>query len=299
MQKMDFIHTKTSDDLKLPGIYYPVDNKELCVLFVHGMSGFFLENYFGHVLGQQLQKIGIGYIFTHNRGYCHMNDISTSEKKEDSGFKTKRMGAVYERFEGCVPDIEAWLEKGRELGYKKFVVIGHSLGGPKVVHHYFKNKPRDVGGIIMASPGDMVGLVKKVEYQPDYEDLLAEAKMSVGSGNPEKILTGKIWESSDISAQTFLDLFEEGGPADNLPILRNPDRFLELESIDVPILCIMGEHDDIAIKTLLEDMALLKEKAIHSPSFKTHLLAGANHGYEGREKEFSEEIIKWINDTEL
>lgn len=293
MQQMDLIFTKTSDDLNLPGFYYPVNN-DLCVLFIHGMSGFILENYFGHVLGQELQKQGIGYIFTHNRGYAHINDIKTSKKKADGGFESKRGGAIYERFEGCVPDIEAWLDKGRELGYKRFVVIGHSLGGPKVIHHFFKNKPKDVVGVVLASPGDMVGLVKKPEYQPNYKELLEEARQNVKNGKPDNLLSSKIWDWYVLSSQTFLDLFEENGPADNLPILRNPDKFPELESIDVPIFCIMGENDDVAIRTLEEDMELLKQKAMSAPSFDTYLIPGANHCYEDKEKEFAEQILNWV-----
>jgi pimeloyl-ACP methyl ester carboxylesterase len=299
MQQMDLIFTKTSDDLKLPGLYYPVDNKDLCVLFVHGMSGFILENYFGHVLGQELQKQGICYIFTHNRGYAHINDIRTSEKNTDGGFKSKRNGAVYERFEGCVPDIEAWLKKGRELGYKHFVIIGHSLGGPKVVHHFHKNNPKDVIGIVLASPGDMVGLVKKPEYQLNYKDLLEEARKNVETGNPEKLLSNRVWDWYILSSQTFLDLFEENGPADNLPLLRNPDRFPELEAINTPILCLMGEKDDVVIKTLKEDMELLKQKAVNAPSFDTYLIPGASHGYDEKEKEFAEIVVKWIKKLEL
>lgn len=295
MQQMDLIFTTTADDLKLPGFYYPVDNKNLCVLFVHGMSGFILENYFGHVLGQELQSNGVGYIFTHNRGYAHINDIRTSEKNPDGGFKSRRNGAVYERFEGCTPDIEAWLQKGRELGYKQFIVIGHSLGGPKVVHHFYKNQPNDVVGIVLASPGDMVGLVRKSEYQSNYQELLEEAKQNIENKEPEKLLSGKVWDWYVLSSQTFLDLFEENGPADNLPLLRNPDRFPELEAINVPTLCLMGENDDIAIRTLEEDIQLLKQKAVNAKSFDTYLIPGANHGYEGKEKEFAEQIIAFIN----
>ena len=294
MQQMDLIFTRTSDDLNLPGFYYPVDKKDLCVLFIHGMSGFILENYFGHVLGQELQNNGIGYIFTHNRGYAHINDIRTSEKNADGGYKSKRNGAVYERFEGCVPDIEAWLEKGRELGYKHFVIIGHSLGEPKVVHHFYKNNPKDVVGVVLASPGDMVGLVEKPEYQPNYKELLEEARKNIKSGQSEKLLSSKVWNWYVLSSQTFLDLFEENGPADNLPLLRNPYRFPELESINVPMFCIMGENDDIAIRTLEVDMELLKQKAVNTPSFDTYLIPGANHGYDDREKEFTEQVINWV-----
>lgn len=294
MQQMDLIFTTTTDDLKLPGLYYPVEKKDICVLFIHGMSGFFLENYFGHVLGQQSQAAGFGYIFTHNRGYAHMNDIRTTQQNEDGGYKSERHGAVYERFEGCVPDIEAWLEKGRELGYKRFILVGHSLAGPKIVHHFYKKQPNDVVGMVLASPGDMVGLVKKIEYQANYPELLVEARSNVAQGKPEKMLSDNIWDWYVLSSQTFLDMFEEGGPADVLPLLRNPSEFPELAAINVPILCVMGEFDDVAIKTLEEDMALLKCKAVSAPSFETHLLSGANHGYDGKEQEFAKKVVGWV-----
>lgn len=294
MKPMDLVFTTTSDGLKLPGIYYPVENKQTCILFIHGMSDFFLENYFGHVFGRLAQEEGFGYVYTHNRGYAFINDIRTSEKSDDGGFKSRRGGAVYERFEGCVQDIEAWLEKGRELGYEKFIVVGHSLGGPKVVHHFYKKIPKDVIGMVLASPGDMVGLVKKEEYQPNYKELLSEARSNVEQGKPEKLLSGKVWDWIVLSSQTFLDLFEEGGPADILPIFDNPDRFPELESVNIPIFCVMGEHDDIAIRTLNEDMELLKTKAVNTPSFDTMLIPGANHDYEGKESDFTESILRWV-----
>lgn len=298
MQPMDLIFTTTSDDLKLPGIYYPSDEKDICILFIHGMSGFFLENYFGHVFGRLAQENSLGYIFTHNRGYAHINDARTSVKNADGGFKSRRGGAVYERFEGCVPDIEAWLEKGRELGFKKFIIVGHSLGGPKVVHHFYTNQPKDVIGLVLASPGDMVGLVKKKEYEPDYPKLLQEARQNITDGNPEKLLSRKVWDWYVLSSQTFLDLFEEGGPADVLPVFDNPEHFQELEVINVPIFCIVGEYDDIAIRTLEEDIELLKSKANAAPSFDTYLLPGANHSYEGKESEFATKVISWIKELQ-
>jgi len=294
MKPMDLIFTTTSDDLNLPGLYYPADKNDICILFVHGMSGFFLENYFGHVFGRFAQEHNFGYIYTHNRGYAHINDIRTSERSDDGGFKSTRSGATYERFEGCVPDIEAWLEKGRELEYKKFIIVGHSLGGPKIVHHFYKKQPKDVIGMVLASPGDMVGLVKKVEYQPDYLELLEEARQNVVNGNPEKLLSGKIWGWYMLSSQTFLDLFEENGPADVLPVFDNPKHFPELEAVNIPIYCIMGEYDDIAIRTLEKDMELLKSKATQAPSFDTYLLPGANHSYEDKEREFAKKVIGWI-----
>jgi len=294
IKPMDLIFTTTSDDLNLPGFYYPSKQKDICVLFIHGMSGFILETYFGHVLGRTLQTNNISFIFTHNRGYAHINDIKTNKVNSEGGFETVRNGAVYERFEKCVPDIESWLKKGRELGYKKFIVIGHSLGVSKVIHHFYKSNPEDVIGVILASPPDMVGLVKKTEYQSNYEKLLDEAKQNIQNDNPRKLLSDEVWDWYTLSSQTFVDLFEENRPADNLPILRNPEKFPELESITVPILCIVGENDDIAINSLEEDMTILKNKATNVTSFETYILPRANHVYDGEEKGFAEKVLDWV-----
>ena len=68
----------------------------------------------------------------------------------------------------------------------------------------------------------------------------------------------------------------------------------ELSSIDVPILGIMGENDDIEIRTLKEDLDLIASKAINCPSFTKKILKGANHSYERQEKPLSVEVLRWI-----
>lgn len=49
--------------------------------------------------------------------------------------------------------------------------------------------------------------------------------------------------------------------------MRNPREFSQLAAVDVPILGIMGENDDIAIRTLEEDLDLIASKAVGAPSF--------------------------------
>lgn len=299
MAMTDIIFCWTSDELKLQGVHFPTSSKDICVVMVHGMSGNYVDNYFGHVLGEKLQQNNIGFLFAHNRGSFHINDLDTKQQKADGTPQSERVGVVYERFEGCILDIDAWLDTVRNLGYKKCILVGHSLGGPKVVHYFFTKRPQDVVGIVLASPGDMVGLAKKPEYQPNYLELLKEAQKNVAEGNPRKLLSQLVWDSYQISSQTFLDLFTEHGPADILPVLRNPDTFPELAVIDKPILCIMGEHDDIAIRTLPEDMEVLKQKATGCPSFTTFLLPKADHVYNGKETAFAEKILEWVKTENL
>lgn len=294
MNNLNILYIWTKDSLRLEGVHYEPGRKDICVLVIHGMSGNFIENKWADVTGKKLGENGTGFVYAHNRGYGHINDIATKEIKEDGGYKTIRAGAAYERFTDCVYDIDAWVKEVRELGYKKIILLGHSLGCNKVIYYLHRNKQKDIVGIILASPPDMVALVKKPGYQLNYGELLKEAKENLKKGEPRKLLSGLIWDWFILSSQTFLDLFEEGGAADNLPVLRNPEEFSELASIDVPILAIMGEHDDIAVRTLKEDLDLIESKATSCPVFTKQFIKGGNHNYERQEKSFANTILQWI-----
>ena len=144
-------------------------------------------------------------------------------------------------------------------------------------------------------------LVKKSEYQnnPPYEALLQEAKKNVLEENPRKLLSEMVWDWYTLSSQTFLDLFEEGGVADVLPLLRNPEIFPELASIRIPIICTFGEFDDVIIRSLEEDANLLKSKATGALSFETKIIPHANHDYEMQEQMLAETILRWIKELPI
>ncbi len=296
MSNIDIIYIRTADKLELQGVHYIPKEKDVCVLMTHGTNENFVENKWANVVGRKLSKNGIGFVYGHNRGYSHINDIATDELEEDGGYERERIGTTYERFADCVYDVEGWLNKVRELNYKKIFLLGYSLGCNKNIYYLHRHKQKDIAGIILISPPDMVGLAKIPEYQPNYQDLLEEAKKNMKLGEPRKLLSTLVWDWKILSSQTFLDLFEEGGPADNLPVLKNPERFVELSSINVPILTTMGEYDNIAIKTLQEDMELIESKAISCPSFTKRFIMGSNHFYERQEESLADSILDWVKE---
>jgi pimeloyl-ACP methyl ester carboxylesterase len=291
---MEIIRDYTDDGLNLMGVHWKVENSDTCIVCIHGMAGNIITDYFAQVLGENLSREGYGFLYGHNRGSGHISDIHTREYSEDGGNKTKRIGVTFERFGECVYDIKLWIKKAKELGYSKIILMGHSLGCNKAIHYLSNDMQTDIQGLILASPPDMVGLAKLEKYQPNYKELLQEAKQNIREGNPEKILSSLIWDWYYISSQTFLDLFEDGSPADNLPLLRNPEAFEALSKIQVPIFAFMGQNDDIEIRTLEEDLELIKQKATSSTSFTTNILEGANHTYRNKEQELSLMILEWL-----
>lgn len=136
-------------------------------------------------------------------------------------------------------------------------------------------------------------MAKLPRYQSNYPELLAEARKNIRDNRPRKKLSTQIWNWYELSSQTFLDLFEENGPADNLPVLRNPSSFFELASVTVPILGIIGEYDDIEIRTLREDLDLIATKATNCLAFTKKFIPRANHTYDNQERQFAETILGW------
>jgi pimeloyl-ACP methyl ester carboxylesterase len=291
--KMDFIYTRTKDDLRLMGVHYEPDKKDVAVLFVHGMSGNIIENYFGHVLGKILSQNKTGFIYSHNRGYNHINDIATSEIKKDGGYKTVRIGVNYEVFEDCLLDIESWIKTVKELGYKKIILMGHSLGCNKTIYYLYKRNPKNITGLILASPPDMIGQLKPAHH-PNNKALFIEARKNVKHNKQRKILSKPIWNWFNLSSQTFLSLFTKGNNSDNLPIMENPNRWTQLASIKIPIFAFMGEYDDIVINTLKDDLEVIKSKATGAKSFFQKIISKANHVYDQQEQTVAKEVLEWV-----
>jgi pimeloyl-ACP methyl ester carboxylesterase len=282
----------TEDDLRLMGAHF--SGEETCVLSIHGMGGNIIENKFGVVLGEKLSAKNIGYIYAHNRGHSRINDIAKKPTKQDNGYNYQTIGSTYELFTDSPKDIAPWLGKCRELGYKKIILFGHSLGCNKIVYYLSQSDPEDVVGVILASPPDLVGMVETNNYQPDHTKLIQEAKDLVTQGKPDNLVSGKLWEWEDKSAANYLSLFSGGNEADNLPVHHNPEHWEQLAKIKHPILAIMGEFDDIKIRDLHEDMELIKSKATGCVDYHIEFISGANHNYQNREIELAQVVINWL-----
>ncbi len=289
IQTMETLYTWTKDELRLQGIHYDSEEQDICILVIHGMSGNIIENYFADVLGKKASDAGLACVYGHNRGYNHINDIS---KKDGT---TIRIGVTYERFEECLYDIEAWISKVKEIGYKRIILLGHSLGCNKIIYFLDKKRIEGIVGIVFASPPDVVGLFESPEYNPNHDKLLKEAKENVQQGNPRKLVSEMIWDWYSLSSQTYLDLSERNGAIDNLPLLQNPKEFPELAQINVPILTIMGEKDDIIIRSLKEDLELIQKKAVNCPLFDSQIIKGGTHTYNSCENSFAQVVLTWVN----
>lgn len=281
---MEFIYDYTSDGLKLQGTFWNTDKKDICVILTHGMCGTIIDNYFATVWGKYLQENNVGFIYGHNRGHSIENDIVM----KDGSFK--RYGCMYEIFEDCIYDIDLWINKAIELGYKKIILAGHSYGCNKVIYYLSKKKILEVKGVILASAPDMQGLTLKNEK--NYYKLLDEAILNIKNNEPTKLLSKMVEDYMYMSSQTYYNWYNEKSNIDNFPILKKLEKWEQLSKIEIPILTFSGSKED----ELYLKLELIKEKAINCKDFSFEIIPDTGHTYEGKEIEIAVDILKWIKD---
>lgn len=279
---MDFIYDYTEDGLRLQGTYFESDKRDICVILIHGMCGNIIDNYFATIWGKELSKNNIGFIYGHNRGHSIENDILMKDGP------ARRYGCMYEIFEECIFDIDLWINKAKELGYKRIMLAGHSYGCNKIIYHYYKKKP-DILGMIFASAPDMTSSDK------DHKILIEEAKKNIDNNEPTKLLHKMVDDYMYFSSQTYYNWYKEDSNLDNIPIIRNPEHWNQFSTIDVPILTFSGANEPD--KYLHLD--LLKEKALSCPNFTYKYIDDSGHTYKKCEIETSKVILDWIKENYL
>jgi predicted alpha/beta-fold hydrolase len=292
--KPTVVKVKNKNGLIIPGIHHPSTTKDVCLLWIWGMSGVFQDVPYSTELLSQLSRNKIGFLAGHNRGLDSKGNKVVTKVNADGSFQTKLYQHPYLKYTESVNEIELWKLRAIKLGYKNIIIGGHSLGCNRIISYISSHGDSDVTSVILASPTDMVGNVVNPGYQTGYKEMIAEARKNMVSGNTSRLLSIKVWDKYVLTSQMFSDLFVDGCPADNLPILKKPKSFTELASIHVPVLAINGENDDGVIRSLEDDLKLIKEKAINTISFKQKVIKSADHNYKGKEIEFSKEIFKWI-----
>ena len=261
-------------------VHFESKEKDICVICIHGMCGTIVDNYFATVWGKLLSKRNIGFIYEHNRGHSIENDIVM----KDGSFK--RCGCMYEIFEDCIYDIDLAIQTAK--GYKKIILLGHSYGCNKVIYYYYKKHP-NILGIILASAPDMIGSHLLVE--PDYKELLKEAKNNIDNNKPTKLLHKMIEDYMYMSSLTYYNWYNENSNLNNLPVISNKEHWEQFETIEVPILTFSGSNEE----DYYLQLDLLKDKALNCKKFEYKIIEDTGHTYKNKELEVANLIFDWIN----
>ena len=276
---------KTRDGVTLEGIYVkPRSRGKTALVWLHGLSSRFSSGQplIGE-LSSRCERLGIGYLKFNTRGH----DIVTSEKLPRLSFG----GSAFEKFADCGLDIRAMVQFGWKLGYRKFILAGHSTGSNKALYYLYKTRDRSVTGLLLLGPTNDIAYDRKLLGSRELSRRLAVAAKLKRDGRPEALLPQRygVW-----TAQRYDTILHAGKSEDVFPYHNPRARWKELRSVRVPLAVIFGSRDEYLDRPAGEVVKIFRAHARSTASFSGIIIKGAHHGFMKKEKELARTIIRWI-----
>ncbi|MBM4261777.1 MAG: alpha/beta hydrolase [Deltaproteobacteria bacterium] len=263
---------RTSDNETLHGLLFtPREQKsDLALLMVHGVAmNFYLPPLatFGPALAEQ----GHHCFVINTRGHDWINR---------AGDLTGFCGATYEKFEDSTKDYDAALARLSQLGYRRFILVGHSLGCVKSLMYQGTRQRKDVVGVVSCSCPKQFYSARAAD-QADFTEVMAQAESMIANGKGKEFLWAKASGALALfSAETYVNKYGKHEQNDVRP---------HAGRLGCPHLAIAGgaEH-----KYFPEYAAELAKAGGASAAFK--IVPGSDHFYHGHESEVVEIIAAWL-----
>jgi pimeloyl-ACP methyl ester carboxylesterase len=293
----DVVRARTRDGFELFGlIHEPEERSGMAVVFVHGLGA---NGYvrFTDALASVLPAAGVALV----RGNLRDSDMLGIDESPQAS-EVRKGGGAYHRFEDSVLDLESWMSEAERRGYGRVVLFGHSLGSLKATHYLFRTDDPRVKGLILASTADLVAMHEGRYTKQELADFLATAWRLVADGRgadlmPPECGMGLLFQP--VSAEAYLDRFDEPASWDVMDLYdRGSKRAFEaLRSVSVPILASFGTTEETVPADRLDAVFdRLQREAAEAPSFRRHVLEGANHFYSGYGDEVAAVALAWLRE---
>jgi pimeloyl-ACP methyl ester carboxylesterase len=271
----------TRDGVWLDGVMAePRRRRGAALIWVHGLGSVFSSGQpLIRELSTRLNAARIGYFKFNNRGH----DVVARRGKILAG-------AAFERFGQSVEDIRTMVAFARGRGYARVILAGHSTGANKVLHYAARARDRRVAGIILLGPiSDVAAELKRIGER-ELQRRVATAER-IARRDPQALVP-RAW--GFWSARRYLSLYRAGGDEDVFPYYRPGARWTALRSVRVPVAAIVGSRDEYLDRPAHEVIEALHRNASRARSFTGLVVPAARHGFQNRERELADLIVRWI-----
>jgi len=263
---------KTDDDERLHGaLLTPREAKsDLALLFVHGVAmNFYLPPLFN--FGQELSERGHHCFVINTRGHDWISR---------AGNLTKFGGSAYENLEDCLADLDGALEFLKNRRYRRFILVGHSLGAIKSIIYQGTRQREDVIGIVSCSAPKQF-YSERISRQPQFRQLIEQAETMVAEGRGEELMSVSVGATPGIfTARSHLNKYGKDDRNDCRPYAKQ---------LGCPLLAIVGGGEPKFFYEYAQEIA-----AGAAPNGTCKLVDGANHFYNRHAAQMVEVIYQWL-----
>jgi pimeloyl-ACP methyl ester carboxylesterase len=262
----------TADGQPLHGLLFSSESSsdEPAILLVHGVGGTFYTRPYPQ-LAEVLAGHGFTVLATNTRGH---DWVTRGPDGSPSA------GATFEVISDCLLDLDAGLACLAEAGFRRFVVMGHSLGAVKAVFYQGHRRRDDVAAVVCCSAPKLIYSTRLTE-QPDFADNIARAQAMLAEGRGSELLSATAGSGPGLfSARTYVDKY---GPAEDTDLRRVAG------SLGCPLLTIAGSAE------FTPNFVPYAQELAQLARGTCEIIEGAPHSYAGYESHIAQLVANWLH----
>lgn len=266
----------TGDGETLHGLLFRAEassNPDLALVMLHGVA---MSFYTGPlpVFAEALAGRGHHAFSVNTRGHDWI---------ARGGDLTAFRGAAYENFEECLLDVDAALDRLRQEGYARFVLVGHSLGSVKSLYYQGTRRRDDIAGVISCSAPKQFYAARAGE-DPEFEARMADAEGRVAAGEGEEFLWAPASGAAGLfTYRTYVSKYGRHETNDVRP---------HAARLGCPLLVTAGEIEAAYFREYARELT----ESAGSEQATCIMVPGANHFYAGCEDFMIDALDGWLKE---
>jgi len=280
----ELVSTITADRVRLHGFLMdaePVthDFADAAVIS-HGLAGNFYSSSLLLEMASRLNRIGIATVIGNSRGHDFLNWSLRSGR-------TDTLGAAVEDVDECRFDVGGWVQFLVRQGFRRILLVGHSLGAIKSLYAQAWQPESQVVGVVAISPTRLnSGQFLSSPRADEFRNTLAAAQAMVDAGEPDRLMQVGFPFPTWMSAIAYLNKY---GHENRF------DWFGFIDRVTVPVAIFFGQRelDENPAFDGLE--SAMNSVMAQMPSIHRETIADADHFYVAHVDSLCERMEAWID----
>ena len=283
---MEIIRVNTPRGLELKGAMWGNSSEtDTVVIMMSGICSNVFQNDLLETAGKILYENNIAFIVGHA-----MDAFSCIAYTDFSIGKQRNTGVIYDDFSVVYEDVEAYVKYSLELGFKKIILAGHSLGSNKIINYLGNTNDNFIDYFIISSPVDLSHWWK---VMPNMDLCLQTAEKFVEEGKGKHILPILFGGFSPMCAETVLSFYNAFN-LKNCPVISGDGETNSLASIRIKGSFIIGSKDSLTDNDPKGFMEKINSYCKHPESNRIIVIPDASHIFFGKHEKYADAILDCV-----
>lgn len=286
---MEIIDVETPRGLVLKGAMWGNNDFDTVVIMLSGICSNVFQNELLPATGDTLLKNGVAYIAAHAMDSFSIISYSNTKTKKQS-----TTGVVFDDFSVVYEDVETYVKYAKNLGFKRIILAGHSLGSNKIINYLGNTSDNFVDSFIVTAPIDLTHFFNCI---PDKDMYLKTARQFVDSGRGQDILPFVFMGFSPMCADTLLNFYNAEN-LKNCPVISGDGETDSLYSIKISGSFVIGGKDSMTDSDPEGFITKINSHCRKPKNNRLVVIPDASHIFYGKHQEYADTILDCVKSND-